>query len=490
MTRKVETPSIKDSEPIYDSKGNEIQESKPEPILSEINVDAYGDLFTPSAGNIELQTLMGIHGMPYQFMSDTDLKMSEMGGGVSFPYGAVFAERIVNRMPLLLLSPGKPEFLDGYTKGTKEGVLRKAAGMASGADSGVSLGDITDNKDGRFYTFKFDYADYYDYVNGMCWSAAKFLGLGDRTMNGSSYTSYNWSTYVNDGLKGFFSGSEYVCFYIDSDDQVSDSFSNQTGPSMLENASNKVSDLGKEVGFLLGAAAGTKIDAMDLDNYDATLDQVNSILGGFPNPGGMMDKLKDGMVVVAGGGSLIFPEIWQDSDYSKTYSVTIKLNSPDGDTESVYRNILVPMYHLLAFALPKQVGANGFAAPFLLKAYYRGLISCEMGIVTNMTIQKGREGSWNVDGLPTEVEISMDFKDLYQILTMSKWTDAASFMNNTPLLDFLACSCGVVLNKPELLRKVDMYGMLFGNKVKQAPRGITNRFNQKVSNTLMKGLGM
>lgn len=489
MTKKVDSPTIKDGESKYDENGNEIK--PPEPKLVEVNVDDYGELFSQSNSDIELQTLSGIHGMPYQFMSNVDLKLSEIDSAISFPYGRKFTERIINRMPLLLISPGKPEFLDGYGRETQESILKKATSVASGMDDGVSLEDIVGNKNGRYYTFRFDYVNYYNYVNGMCWSSSKLLGIDNKEfMHGKTYSEFPWESYANDGLKGFFSGSEYVCFYVDSDDQVSDNFSNQTGESMLANKMNSLSDLGKEVGFLVGTAAGQKIDQLDGENYEATFEQISGILGGLPNPGGVMEKLKEGAVTIAGGGGLIFPEIWQDSDYSKSYSVNIKLNSPDGDTESIYRNILVPMWHLLALALPRQMGANGYESPFLIKAFYKGLISCEMGMVTSMTIQKGREGSWNVDGLPTEVEISMDFKDLYQILTMTKWNNAVDFMNNTPFLDFIANSCGVILNKPELLRKVDMYGMLFANKVKMLPRGITNRFSQKVSNVLMKGLGM
>lgn len=462
---------------------------EPEPILLDINVDSYGELFgTGDSSTVQLETLKGIHGMPYQFLRDTDRLISEIDSSVNFPYGRKYTERIVNKMPLLLMSPCSPSFLDGFTNKTKQSILKKTADVVGGGDSS-ELDSILENENGRYYTCKFNYKDYYDYVNGMCWSSAIYLGIGNEKIYGKDYKSYDWSTYVNDGLKGWFSGSEYVCFYVDAETQISDNFSNSTGQSMLDSGVNKLSDMGKEIGFLLNSGnAATRFDAIDPANQEATFEQISSVLPNF-TPAGLLDRVKSGAVTIMSGGGLIFPEIWQDSDYSKSYDISIKLNSPDGDTQSIYRNVLVPMWHLLGFVLPLQSGANGYTAPFITKAFYKGIMNVDMGMVTDMSIQKGNDGSWNIDGLPTEVEIRFTIKDLYQILTMTKWKDTIMFMNNTPYLDFIANTCGVVLNSPEILRKTQMYGMLYKNKVTKVPRAIQLGLTQKISNTLMKALG-
>lgn len=463
----------------------------PEPIVNlvDINVDSYGDLFgTSGSSTVQLKGLRGIHGMPYQFLPDTDMLMSEIDSATKFPYGRKFTERIVNRMPLLLMSPCSPSYLDGFSAKTKTSVLKKAASAVTGGDSS-DLDSMLENENGRFYTCKFNYKEYYEYVNGMCWSSAIYLGINKKRIFGKKYTDFNWSNYVNDGLKGWWSGSEFVCFYIDAESQISDNFSNSTGQSMLDSGVNKLSDLGKEIGFLLNSGnAATRFDAMNAENQDATFEQIDKLV---PNltPGGILDRIKDGAVTVMSGGGMIFPEIWQDSDYSKSYDITVKLSSPDGDTESIYREVLVPMWHLLGFVLPVQSGPNGYNAPFVVKAFYKGVMNVDMGMVTDMSITKGNDGSWNIDGLPTEIEVRFTIKDLYQILTMTKWSKSVMFMHNTPYLDFIATTCGVVLNSPELLRKTTMYGVLFKNKVTEIPRNIQLLVNQKISNTLMKALG-
>ena len=463
-----------------------------DPTILDINVEDYGNLFgrqSADSDTLDLQRISGIHGMPYQWMSSTDIKISDMDEGFDFPYGRTFTDKIINRMPLLLMSPGSPKFLSGFSKRTKEGVVKSAADAMIGEES--DLDNILENKEGRYYTHEFNYKEYYEYVNGMCWASAIYLGLteDDHVIDGQPYTKYDWSTYVNDGLKGFFTGAEYVCFYIDAETQLSENFSNTTGPSALEGMMGQASDMAKEFAFLLGMGAGVQFDAIDASKYDATYEQVSKIVGKYTNPAHVFERLKQGGITVMAGGSMIFPEIWNDSYFNKSYNVTIKLVSPDGDTESIYRNILVPMWHLLGFVLPIQMGPNGYRSPFLVKAYYKGIINCDMGIVTDMSIQKGGRGSWNIDGLPTEVEVNMTIKDLYNVMSMTKWTEPTKFINNTPFLDFIANSCGVVLSQPEIMRKVTMMGVLYGNKVTKVPRNIQMGLNQTISRILSNFMG-
>lgn len=451
----------------------------------DINSADYG-LFTATANTTSLKTIRGIHGMPYQFMSSADMKISEFDG-VDFPYGRKFTEKIINRMPLLLLSPGKPMFLDGFSKSKKTSVLSNMVDMVNGGESELEK-ILGDNEHGRYYSFRFNYKDYYDYVNGMCMASSVYLGIADKTINGKSYRNYDWSQFANDGLKGFFSGSEYVCFYVDSDSQISESFSNSTGESMLDSGLNKLSDLAKEADFLLGAGVGVKIDALNEEKYEANMEEISKFIKDYSNPGHLVNKLKNGAVTIAGGGQLIFPEIWKDSSWSKSYDVNIKLTSPDGDTESIYRNILVPLWHLLGMALPLQMGHNGFRSPFLVKGFFKGLFHCEMGIITSLSIRKGGEGSWNIEGLPTEVEVSFTLKDLYEVLAITKWKDTKLFVNNTQMMDFIANMCGIVINKPEILRKAEMFASLNARKVLSLPANVKLGLSQTISNSLLKVL--
>lgn len=53
----------------------------------------------------ELSTVMG---MPYQWMENVDNRIPELGG-----FGRKFHEKILSKMPLLVLTPGIPDFMAG-----------------------------------------------------------------------------------------------------------------------------------------------------------------------------------------------------------------------------------------------------------------------------------------------------------------------------------------------------------------------------------------
>jgi hypothetical protein len=55
-----------------------------------------------------------------------------------------------------------------------------------------------------------------------------------------------------------------------------------------------------------------------------------------------------GVSTVTQGGKIIFPEIWANSDYSKSFNLEIKLRSPDNDPLSIFLNIIKPYCKLLA----------------------------------------------------------------------------------------------------------------------------------------------
>ena len=86
-----------------------------------------------------------------------------------------------------------------------------------------------------------------------------------------------------------------------------------------------------------------------------------------------------------------------------------------------------------------------------------------MGIVTDLSLSLGKEGSWTLDGLPSEVDVDMTIKDLYNVMAMTSSDQTNSFLNNTMFLNFLASSCGISINKPDLDRSIDLWMMIKTN---------------------------
>ncbi len=431
------------------------------PILEYIsdwrpNVNDYKTYDSMVSKDLFIKDIRGIHGMPYQFMPEVDQRL--IGG----TFGRKYAEKIVSKMPLLLLTPGAPDYLSRFDKDDKNNILQYMAGVATSAN----MPDIESllSKQGRYYTFRFDYMNYYRYVNPMCQMGAQFLGIGDKKIDNTKLKNYQWEKWVNSNLKGVISQKEFVAFYIDSETQISESFSNSTGESMLSQKAKGVSDLSREVSFLLGAGAGVELEGLQMENYKENLAEFEKFADKYLNGSAMIKNIGAGFYSIATGGKLIFPEIWNDSSFSKSYDVSMKLRTPDSDPFSWYMNIYVPLMHLIAMTAPRQmvpskgmINPNAYQAPFLVRGFYKGLFSCDMGIITGLNISKGSQAAWTPDGLPTEVDVSISIKDLYPVMAISDQTDASMLLNNTVLIDYLATSCGINVNKPEVLRMVDIY---------------------------------
>jgi hypothetical protein len=188
------------------------------------------------------------------------------------------------------------------------------------------------------------------------------------------------------------------------------------------------------------------------------------------------------------GSNLIFPEIWQDSQYNKSYTISTEFVSPYGDKESIYINCLVPMMHLLALALPKQTTANTYTSPFLIKMFSKGWFSCEMGIVDNIQIEKGPDQSWSVDGLATTMKVTLSVKDLYSQLMISPSNSPFLFFSNLGLIEFLGATCGVDLSVPTIELKIKLAMALLQNAVTDLPtnwyRDIRQSIDYKLNNLL------
>ena len=419
---------------------------------------AFSDKFstyTKSAAYVK--SVRGIYGMPYQFMNIVDPKISD-GDGEGL-YGRFYAERILSKMPLLILSPGIPKYTPDFN-GSEEDTANVLKAIADMGLEGVSkiFDEIKADGDGcRFYTFVHAYDEYFEYLNPMCQQLAVYLGLDNKKIplrDGGTSNLYTmlWQKYQNAYVyeSGHYSS---VGFYVDAESQISESISNSTGESQFGQTVNQVNDLSREIQFLMGGSAGKDMETLMGQNFDDAWQEIESFASKYSQviPTLLVNRLKNTFDTIKVGGQLVFPEIWNDSDFGRNYDISIKLRTPDGDKFSWYMNIGVPLMHLLAFALPRRLGYNGIQSPFLVRAYYKSLFNVDMGIISNMTISRGDKCKWTLDGLPLEIDVNLTIKDLYQSLSIESVTN---FCKNTAQLDYIANLCGININKPDILRTI------------------------------------
>ena len=438
--------------------------------------------------NIERQNTK-IFGLPHQFLETTDIRIDSNNN-----FGYQFLTNIYAERPIVTLMPGKMLYLPDYSKADAKvfGSIMAGGGFENENSKSVlqSIIDSHDAGETRYYDFATDYSEYIKHVNLLCRVAAIYLGIGDENgPDGTKYKNMDWGNYqafndysnpVNDSflfevqqagtqfIQDFTVGQRaYVNFYIDPNPSVNESQSNTTQKSQLEGAFDSVEGIVKEGNMLLNSVstAGDEIAGFFTTAGEAILDLANATtLGIFKN------MLQLGGKEVLHGANLIFPEIWMESEYSKSFNIQINLASPYGDKESIYLNIFVPMLHALALALPRQSSANSFSSPFLIRGYVQGWFSIDMGIVESISIDKGPEQSWSVEGLPTQVKITLQIKDLYSQLMLPPKT--GMFFTNQGMMDYLGVMCGIDMTAAQVLLKAKVMVALLKNSVTDIPNKI------------------
>lgn len=478
---------------------------------------------------------MRLFGIPHQFTQYCDYRTYSVANKPKCQLiGRTFLENIMLEAPVVSILPGKPVYLPAKKGAQKEGTttaLLEAANEALDPALRVKDDDKTSDKV-RYYDFEQDYTNYMRYVNIMCQVAAAFLDLETENIDGSTaLTTFMWENYrwtadqystassnvfnalknkatntvkkisagitnllglggtqitaidqtmdtdsdksVVENLEYLLTQMNFVQFYIDPSSSSSENAGNETTSSKLQGIFDSANDVMKEFAFIANSGG------IDQTQFTELTGGATAALGSMLNDsnsyvGGLIGRLLGSAGNVIRGNTMIFPEIYQRSNYTKTYDLTIDLRSPYGNKMSFYINILVPLFHLMCLALPKQETANTYGAPFIVKAYYPGVFSCNLGIVESLSISRAPNQDWSVDGYPMEIRVNLQIKDLYSDLTMTPAGSALLFLANSSLIEFIATNCGVNLITPQLSNRVKYVTAIVASSAKNAKKNVEN----------------
>ena len=467
---------------------------------------------------INLANLRSVFGLPYQYLPDADLRLNsettsiENGDSSLLNVGMKYREKILARMPLLVMMPGVVNFMPNYSASDQNTMIKNLLSENGENYSNNKAFDFLMNKNVKtrssYYTFYPAWSEYFNYVNKMCAAAAVFMGLSDVVIPYNSSTSgrssdtlatYKWQYATPGSLKRtFYKGS--CAFYINTDTSINDTYSNSTTQSQLASKVNSYSDMARELVFISGGATDAAAKVADLATSVGG-NAIGSVAGGantiasslamgdatakFKSQG-LLHAILGGISNTATGAKMQFPELWQDSSFSRDYSATIKLDSPDNDPLSVYLNIIVPLIHLTAFAAPRATGPTTYASPFLVRAYYQGFFNVNMGIISSLSITKGAEGAWTLNNIPTVAEVQITIHDLFATQTISIDANNTNslwglgMLSNQPLMEYIANMCGVNYNEPEWDRLIDLATMLMKRKVSDMIPRIENNIEEVI----------
>ena len=477
------------------------------------------ELLKKSVSSEILKYSMRLLGIPHQYTQYCDYRTYSVSKkSKDSLIGRTFAENIMFEAPVVTIIPGKPLYLPAAKnkQGITYGLMSAANSDISVLFTALKDEKMHENL--RYYDFQQDYLSYMRYVNVMCATAAALLDLGGEKIDGTPLTTYDWKNYrwtassyayatatiwgetkkalsnVVDALKTYgkkflnlLSGEgektstrtvrvfeekdddeavmvaledmmtqmNFVQFYVDASSGLSESADNTTGASKLEGIFDSATDMTKEIAFI-GNSGGLDADAFAKavgDGADAMTTKLTEEFDGTMS--GILQRLSSNVSNVIKGENIIFPEIYQSSKYTKSYSITIDLRAPYGNKYSYFMNVLVPLFHLMALAIPKQSTQNTYSSPFLIKAYYPGVFACNMGIVSSIQIDKNPSGdAWTVDGFPNECKVTLNIIDLYSDLNITPSGDVILFLSNSSLIEYIATNCGVNLTTPQLKNRM------------------------------------
>lgn len=328
------------------------------------------------------------------------------------------------------------------------------------------ISDVFNENDKRYYTFEQDYEGYYSYLETMLNTIYTRMGLAENSEGKTNLFSF-FSNYGKPeaALLERFNGKS-LGFYFEGNPSVSENASNDTNdPAGLKSTADAMSDEFQRINYVTGfgvksarkagiASAritrGTQAigdilsgssSSKPFSALSSSLGSAGKLLGGLANIG---DKMMGALSYTANtdlnaiteamlstnGMKTVFPNLWTDSNYSKSINVDFEFISPYGDPLSIFQYCYVPLCSLLALALPKQAEENGYVNPFFLRMDIPGVISSDFSIISNITwVRGGSNNLWTVDKHPRAISVNVTFEDLYQFLAMTK---RVSFLSANP----------------------------------------------------------
>ena len=432
-----------------------------------------------------------IFGGPFIYTDAVDPKLSLSGTGNKEVMGRMTAQRIMHDPTVISLCPGKVKFSTGLGSDGSSKIMNYV-------QNGGGLDNLTEDafkNDKMLFTFKQDYSNYMNYVNLIAGAMACYMKIGDENVylpsndgtakdSGIKFANMDWRKYqiVNENpasrkniletiTDDLISTQRYIHFYGQNNSQYSEDMSTSTRQSNIESQVNSGFGGGelRDATFLAGFSSDASTQSLIDSLFNTSGLGRNTALGQVLNLAG--DYLK--------GGHMVFPQMIDDSSFGKSISLSFKFVSPYGDPKSCFMNCYLPLAYLMAMSLPRQLGANTYTYPFLVKVYSKGWMNCEMGVVTSFRVQRGgqEDTQWTSDTLTTEIDVSMDVTPLYNSLMVTKTSNAVNFFKNTGLQEYLGTVCGVDMKGDIGKIQMNLARMIGGHLVRDIPANIAGVVN-------------
>lgn len=417
--------------------------------------------------NTGLSPFAGKHtiwGAPPRWLDSTDPYRSNYSkSSGKNQYGREYAQNFINDAPLVYVRVGMPQFMPGNVDQSLYSKLVETL-VKDGDDNQPSL-ELDIGTTLRYYGFRNCFTDFANNFEALFRELANKMGLYStsdsainfrngffRELNSAgimegTFMSDKFFPHLNTGNTNVFSKSilqTSMCFYA-QEISVSESMQNSTAESKVAGLMKQGGSFMREAEFLFGKS---KANSLSEQAYKTYTEQMNQEFSSTFNASGsnMFSKLLGSTKTLFSGGNILFPEIWSDSSYSKNYTLSFKFTSPYGHPDAILRHVYLPAFLWFCLASPRQMGAMGYEAPYLIKAYSKGNFVCDLGMVDSVSFQRGPDCEWTMDSLPTSLIVNVTLKDLYPVLVLTT-SLSKGYASNTAIKEFLNTFAGITFSQ-------------------------------------------
>ena len=234
---------------------------------------------------------------------------------------------------------------------------------------------------------------------------------------------------------------------------------------MLKNASEAASNTN-----ILNKIMNKDFSGIMGDVASGALSAVQSSLGGLGSLFGASGALfnSEAGMIIKGEGRFMMPKVWSDSSYSRNYSINMKFRSPYGDRVSIFENTFIPLLFLIGLTSPRQAGFSSYTTPYYVKAYSKGLISCELGMISSLSITRGEDrNDRTIEGFFRTISVSLTIEDVMPTMSMSMSAGVFAPLKSTNvgLKNYLTGLAGIdFIEREAFAHKLDVIPKLLSSK--------------------------
>ena len=201
--------------------------------------------------------------------------------------------------------------------------------------------------------------------------------------------------------------------------QYNDMYEESNRARMTDLFNNPIDSIGKE-GFTATAGGINGFTDWAKEKGGAALQSAVMQVGNTAqNALAAIGLSSEAGMVASGLGRFLLPEVWADSSFDKSYSISMKFRSPYGHRLSIFENEYVPLSFLIGLAAPKKIGIQSYTNPYYVRVYSKGLFSIPLGIITSLTITRGEDtNDRTVEGFFRTTSVQMSIKDVMPNVAM------------------------------------------------------------------------